>query len=402
MTCYLTSRDDRFAAAVAGGVVSDVASMAGTGDLGHLLGTLELGATPWEARDRYEAMSPLARVEHVSTPTLVYHGAADLRCPVGQAQQWYAALRGRGVPTRLVLYPEASHLFVLDGRPSHRIDFNRRIMDWIEQHAAGDRPSLDADHWQARLGELADAAQGSRRDAGHPPPPRRRRGRGGRGGPRAPEQGDGRRHDLRLGLPDRLDDEGLDGDRGDAAGGRGEAGPRRAARRRPPRAAARRCGRDAAGDDAAPALAHERDRRRHLHRHRSRRRLPREVRGRAERGGAEPPARRDLVLLQLGLLARRPRDREAHGRHLGRRDPRTAHRAARPEPHRDAAGGGAAAPRRRRPPHDRGRAGAGAHRVGPSALGRAGRADQLDGRGRARVRADAPDRGRRRRTARGS
>ena len=59
MTCYLTSRDDRFAAAVAGGVVSDVTSMAGTGDLGHLLGTLELGAPPWEARDRYEAMSPL-------------------------------------------------------------------------------------------------------------------------------------------------------------------------------------------------------------------------------------------------------------------------------------------------------------------------------------------------------
>ena len=155
MTCYLTSRDDRFAAAVAGGVVSDVVSMAGTGDLGHLLGTLEFGAPPWEARDRYETMSPLARVEHVSTPTLIYHGAADLRCPVGQAQQWYAALRGRGVPTRLVLYPEASHLFVLDGRPSHRIDFNRRIMNWIEQHAAGEAPTLDADHWQARLGELA-------------------------------------------------------------------------------------------------------------------------------------------------------------------------------------------------------------------------------------------------------
>ncbi len=98
MTCYLTSRDDRFAAAVAGGVVTDLVSMAGTGDLGHLLGTLELGGPPWEARDRYEAMSPLARVEHVSTPTLVYHGAADLRCPVGQAQQWYAALRGRRRP----------------------------------------------------------------------------------------------------------------------------------------------------------------------------------------------------------------------------------------------------------------------------------------------------------------
>ena len=36
MTCYLTGRDDRFAAAVAGGVVSDLVSMAGTSDDGAL------------------------------------------------------------------------------------------------------------------------------------------------------------------------------------------------------------------------------------------------------------------------------------------------------------------------------------------------------------------------------
>ncbi len=44
MTCYLTSRDDRFAAAVAGGVVSDLASMAGTSDAGHFLSEYELSA----------------------------------------------------------------------------------------------------------------------------------------------------------------------------------------------------------------------------------------------------------------------------------------------------------------------------------------------------------------------
>ena len=42
MTCYLTSRDDRFAAAVAGGVVSDVTSMAGTSDAGHFIAAYEL------------------------------------------------------------------------------------------------------------------------------------------------------------------------------------------------------------------------------------------------------------------------------------------------------------------------------------------------------------------------
>jgi hypothetical protein len=47
MTCNLTSRDNRFvAAAVAGGVISDLTSMAGTSDDGHYLSMLELGGPP--------------------------------------------------------------------------------------------------------------------------------------------------------------------------------------------------------------------------------------------------------------------------------------------------------------------------------------------------------------------
>jgi dipeptidyl aminopeptidase/acylaminoacyl peptidase/CubicO group peptidase (beta-lactamase class C family) len=156
MTCYLTSRDDRFAAAVAGGVVSDLVSMAGTSDMGHFLGEHELREPSWDGHGRYELMSPIARVEDVRTPTLIYHGTADARCPVGQAQQWHTALRERGVPTRLVLYPEASHLFVLDGKPSHRTDFNRRVVDWVEQYAGDGRASIDPGHWQRRLAELAE------------------------------------------------------------------------------------------------------------------------------------------------------------------------------------------------------------------------------------------------------
>jgi dipeptidyl aminopeptidase/acylaminoacyl peptidase/CubicO group peptidase (beta-lactamase class C family) len=159
MTCYLTSRDDRFAAAVAGGVVGDVVSVAGTSDVGHYLGVAELGVVPAENRAHYAALSPLSQVEKVRTPTLVVHGADDDRCPAGQAEQWFTALREQGVPTRLVLYPGASHLFILDGKPSHRADFNRRIVDWVEQHAGEPgRPArvpIDAAHWRRRLAELA-------------------------------------------------------------------------------------------------------------------------------------------------------------------------------------------------------------------------------------------------------
>jgi len=163
MTCYLTSRDDRFAAAVAGGVVSDLGSMVGTSDLGLFLGDYELGGRPWDVRDAYERMSPMAQIDRVRTPTLVYHGAADLRCPVGQAQQWFGALRARGVPTQLVLYPDAPHIFVLEGLMSHRMDFNRRVVEWVEHHTelAGGRSAqgIDADHWERRLAELAEKHQ---------------------------------------------------------------------------------------------------------------------------------------------------------------------------------------------------------------------------------------------------
>ena len=156
MTCYLTSRDDRFAAAVAGGVVSDLVSMAGASDSGHFLARHELGVPSLADMARLTPMSPLPSVTAVRTPTLIVHGADDLRCPADQAKQWHTALREQGVATRLVLYPGASHLFILDGTPSHRIDWNQRTVDWVEQYASVDkRPPVDAAHWQRRLSALA-------------------------------------------------------------------------------------------------------------------------------------------------------------------------------------------------------------------------------------------------------
>lgn len=156
LTCWLTGRTDRFAAAIAGGVVADLTSMWGTSDLGPALGGLEW-PDPFTASGQLSALSPWSRVQHVHTPTLLLQGLADDRCPTGQAEQWFAALRSRGVPTELVFYPGSSHLFILTGRPSHRVDYSRRIIDWTEQHVTSTpaRARIDAQHWQQRLDELA-------------------------------------------------------------------------------------------------------------------------------------------------------------------------------------------------------------------------------------------------------
>jgi len=131
--CLLPTMTDRFSAAVAGGCVSDLQSMAGTSDVGHFLQHYEL-EPPWDSSARYEKRSPIARGSTVSTPTLLLHGEADRRCPIGQAEQWFATLRGRGVPTRLVRYPGASHLFILEGRPSHREHAARELLAWLDRY----------------------------------------------------------------------------------------------------------------------------------------------------------------------------------------------------------------------------------------------------------------------------
>ncbi|WP_051265482.1 S9 family peptidase [Nakamurella lactea] len=135
-TCWLTGHTDVFAAAVAGGVVSDTVGLL-TSDEGYPGLSWELGGTAWADREKLAGQSPFESVAAVNTPTLILHGGSDDRCPVGQAELWFTALRSRGVPTRLVLYPGGSHLFILNGRPSHRRDYSERLTAWVTDHAGG-------------------------------------------------------------------------------------------------------------------------------------------------------------------------------------------------------------------------------------------------------------------------
>lgn len=136
MTCWLTTVTDRFAAAAPGGVVTDLVSFSGTADVGGLMDRAEYGALAAEDPDLLRRMSPLTHVTRVRTPTLVLQGAADDRCPVGQAEQWFTALRTLGREVEMVLYPEGSHLFILSGRPSHRADWSSRIVEWVTRHTS--------------------------------------------------------------------------------------------------------------------------------------------------------------------------------------------------------------------------------------------------------------------------
>ena len=48
----------------------------------------------------------------------------------------YLGELGAEVPTEFVRYPGGSHLFILNGRPSHRVDFTTRVVDWVTRYTA--------------------------------------------------------------------------------------------------------------------------------------------------------------------------------------------------------------------------------------------------------------------------
>ncbi len=55
--------------------------------------------------------SPSTFAHQTRTPTLIFHGEDDHRCPIGQSEQMFVALTKAGCETEYVRYPGASHMF---------------------------------------------------------------------------------------------------------------------------------------------------------------------------------------------------------------------------------------------------------------------------------------------------
>jgi dipeptidyl aminopeptidase/acylaminoacyl peptidase len=66
---------------------------------------------PVTQKDLLRALSPIHKLDRVSAPTLVLHGANDTNVPVVEAEQVVEALKRRGVPVDYVLFPDEGHGF---------------------------------------------------------------------------------------------------------------------------------------------------------------------------------------------------------------------------------------------------------------------------------------------------
>jgi dipeptidyl aminopeptidase/acylaminoacyl peptidase len=140
MTSFLVTKTDRFQAASMGAGLPNMISMVTTTDIPDYIAA-HFGGEFWDDYETYEKHSAMYRIANVTIPTQVVHGQNDLRVPFTQGQEFYTALRRRGIPTEMVVYPRTPHG---PREPKLLMDVSQRIMKWFERFLDREaRPTTD-------------------------------------------------------------------------------------------------------------------------------------------------------------------------------------------------------------------------------------------------------------------
>jgi acylaminoacyl-peptidase len=132
LTAWIVGKTTRFRAAVSAKPVINWTSFVLTSDSPNFFYKYWFSAPPWEHPEEYQKRSPLTYVGNVRTPTMLLTGEADYRTPISESEQFYEALKLRGIDTALVRVPDASHEMI--GRPSWLIAKSAHILGWFEKY----------------------------------------------------------------------------------------------------------------------------------------------------------------------------------------------------------------------------------------------------------------------------
>ena len=91
----------------------------------------EFKGMPWENPTNYEKWSPHKFVNNFNTPTLVTGGEIDYRVPVDQDLQLFTALQLKGVPSKLVIFPDEGHWIL---KPQNSQFWYGQVLDWFGKY----------------------------------------------------------------------------------------------------------------------------------------------------------------------------------------------------------------------------------------------------------------------------
>jgi len=133
LTAWIVGHTNRFRAAVSQRPVINWHSFVGVTDGGSWY--LRFRKNPWEDPMEYAERSPLHYVANVTTPTMLLSGEEDLRTPIGQAEEFYRALKILKKETLHVKLPDEYHG---SRSASHRILTQLYLKAWFEKYRIKD------------------------------------------------------------------------------------------------------------------------------------------------------------------------------------------------------------------------------------------------------------------------
>lgn len=81
--------------------------------------------------DLLRDLSPIHKLDQVSAPTIVLHGANDTNVPVIEAEQVVSNLTQRGVPVEYLLFPDEGHGFF---KTANRIQATIALVTWFVKY----------------------------------------------------------------------------------------------------------------------------------------------------------------------------------------------------------------------------------------------------------------------------
>lgn len=134
LSSWVVGHTDRFAGAAVRCPVIDWISFAGTTDI-TIWGYNRFKGYPWDDPAKWLEHSPLMYAGNVKTPTVLMTGELDLRTPMGQTEEFYEALKARGVPTAMLRFHEEYH--GTGSKPSNFMRTQLYIMKWFQRYAHG-------------------------------------------------------------------------------------------------------------------------------------------------------------------------------------------------------------------------------------------------------------------------
>lgn len=134
LTAWMIGHTDRFRAALAFYPVINWESFALTADMAPAAVNNWFPGFPWDFPENYAKRSLLSIVKNVKTPTLIMTGEEDFRTPMSESEQYYKALKMRGVDAVLVRVPGEPH--GIRRRPSHAASKLTTMAGWFDKYRA--------------------------------------------------------------------------------------------------------------------------------------------------------------------------------------------------------------------------------------------------------------------------